>query len=134
MLQFEGTEDLPRPQSEVWQQLNDAGCLAEFIPDRDSVKSATADEVVCIVRPGFSFGRGTLEMTIRVLERTPESEARVNFHSKGVGATSDVEVRFRLEPLAEGCRVHWIAEVKQLTGLLKLVPQGLVRGAAQKIV
>jgi carbon monoxide dehydrogenase subunit G len=134
MLQFEGTEDLPRSPSDVWPQLNDAGRLAEFIPDRESLKSAAADEAVCVVHPGFSFVRGTLEMTIRVLERKPESEARVNFHSKGVGATSDVEVSFRLEPLGEGTRVHWKAEVKQMTGLLRFAPQGLVRGAAQKVV
>ena len=31
-------------------------------------------------------------------------------------------------------RVHWKAEVKQLGGLLKAVPAGLIRGAAQKDV
>lgn len=134
MLQFEGTEDLPRPQNEVWPELSDAVRLAEFVPDRESVVSANQDETVCVVRPGFSFVRGTLEMTVRVLERNPDAEARVGFHSKGVGATSDVEVRFRLEANGEGTRVHWTAEVKQLTGLLKLAPQGLVRGAAQKVV
>src|SRR4051812_46456782 len=126
MLQFEGSEELPRPPGEAWAHLSDASRLAEFVPDRESVTSAAADEATCTVRPAFSFMSGTLEMTVRVLERKPESEARVGFHSKGVGATSDVEVHFRLEPLGEGTRVRWKAEVKQLTGLLKLAPQGLV--------
>ena len=30
--------------------------------------------------------------------------------------------------------MHWIAEVKELGGLLKMVPQGLIRGAAQKVL
>lgn len=135
MLQFQGTEDLPRPPKEVWAQLSEADRLVEFVPDRESVKSAASDEAVCIVHPSLGFMRGNLEMTVRVLERQPENAVRVNFHSKGVGASSDVEVAIRLEPLGElATRVQWTAEVKQLTGLLRMVPQGLVRGAAQKVV
>jgi len=33
-----------------------------------------------------------------------------------------------------GTRVRWVAEVTHLGGLLKLVPQGLVRGAAEKVI
>lgn len=134
MLQFEGTEDLSRPLSEVWPELSEAGRLVEFVPDRESLRSAGADEAECVVKPGFSFMSGTLDMTIRVLERKPQDEARVLFHSKGIGATSDVEVLIRLEPHGDGTRVRWNAEVKQLTGLLKLLPQGLIRAAARKVV
>jgi carbon monoxide dehydrogenase subunit G len=33
-----------------------------------------------------------------------------------------------------GAKVQWHCEVKKLGGLLKMVPSGLIRGAAQKVI
>ena len=56
-------------------------------------------------------------------------------HSKGIGSSSTVEATLVLAALGEtATRVHWVAEVKELGGLLKLVPSGLIRGAAQKVI
>jgi carbon monoxide dehydrogenase subunit G len=38
-----------------------------------------------------------------------------------------------LTPKDTGTHVHWKAEIKNLGGLLKAIPSGLIRGAAQKI-
>jgi carbon monoxide dehydrogenase subunit G len=59
---------------------------------------------------------------------------RLGLQSKGVGSTSEVEVALALAPAGGGTRAHWVADVKSLGGLLKAVPQGLLRGAAEKVI
>src|SRR5207247_1994941 len=91
-------------------------------------------EAVCTIRPGFAFVRGTLELTIRVAEAVPERSVKLLLLSKGIGSSSAVEALLALEPRETGTHVRWQAQVKEMGGLLKMVPQGLVRGAAQKVV
>lgn len=73
-------------------------------------------------------------MTLQVTEKTPPTSARMSLVSKGIGSSSTVEATLALAPQDAGTRMHWIAEVKELGGLLKMVPQGLIRGAAQKVL
>jgi carbon monoxide dehydrogenase subunit G len=54
--------------------------------------------------------------------------------SKGIGSSSEVETALDLSPCEQGTKVAWRAEVKSLGGLLKMVPSGLIRGAAQKVI
>src|SRR5713101_131833 len=85
-------------------------------------------------RPGFAFVRGTLELTVEVVEVTAGAASRLLVHTKGIGSTSDVETILTLAPQGDGTRVHWTAEVQTLGGLLKAIPQGLIKAAAQKVV
>ena len=133
MLHFEGDTDLAPGPAELSAQLGDARFLVQCVPGVEKVTLAEADRAVCTLRPGFSFVRGTLDVTLSVVERN-EEHTRVTIHSKGVGTTSDLEVVLRYAPHDAGTRVHWSADVSQLGGLLKAVPQGLIKGAAQKVV
>ena len=134
MIQFEGDRDLAPPPAAVWARLGDARFLVTCIPDVESVAKSEPSEAVCTIRPGFAFVRGTLELTIRVTEAVPEQSVKVLVRGKGIGNTSAVEALLTLAPQEAGTRVHWQAQVTELGGLLKMVPQGLVRGAAQKVV
>jgi carbon monoxide dehydrogenase subunit G len=69
-----------------------------------------------------------------VVDAVAPSSARYVVASKGIGSTADVEATIALSPQANGSHVRWTAEVKTLGGLLKMVPAGLIRGAAQKVV
>ena len=89
---------------------------------------------MCVLRPGLAFVRGTLELTLRIAEATSPTSVRLSLATKGIGTTSEVEVALALTPQESGSRVNWTAEVKSLGGLLKAVPQGLIRGAAQKVI
>jgi carbon monoxide dehydrogenase subunit G len=60
--------------------------------------------------------------------------AQVILNSRGIGSSADVEASLALSDREGGTRVHWTAEVKSLGGLLKLVPAGLIRGAAEKVI
>jgi carbon monoxide dehydrogenase subunit G len=134
MLRFEGDKDFAQQPSDVWNKLTDARFLLECIPGVESVVKSEADEAVWKLRPGFSFVRGTLDVTLRVADRVPESSARLEAHSKGIGSSSDVEASLAFSPAEAGTRVHWVAEIKTLGGLLKAVPQGLLKASAQKVI
>ena len=134
MVRFEGEKDFPQEPAELWAKLSDARFLVQCIPDVESVKVQESDRAELVLRPGFSFVRGTLDVTLRVVDALAPSSARYLFASKGIGSSSDVEATVALVPQGTGTRVRWTAEVKALGGLLKMVPAGLIRGAAQKVV
>jgi carbon monoxide dehydrogenase subunit G len=134
MLRFEGDRDFPLPPETLWARLTDARFLVACIPDVDKVNEVGPDHASLVLRPSFAFVRGTLEVTLKVADAIPPTGAKVFLHSKGIGSSSSVEAVLALQPHEAGSRVHWTAEVKELGGLLKMVPSGLIRGAAQKVV
>jgi carbon monoxide dehydrogenase subunit G len=134
MVRFEGDRDFRQEPAEVFARLTDARFLVQCIPDVEAVTHAEADEAALVVRPGFAFVRGTLELTLRVADVVPPASARLLLSSKGIGSSSEVEAVLTLAPQEGGTHVHWTAEVKSLGGLLKMVPSGLIRGAAEKLV
>jgi 2-furoyl-CoA dehydrogenase large subunit len=134
MLHFEGDKDFGRPPAEVWAKLSDARFLVQCIPGGEVIGQPEPAVAVAKLRPGFSFVRGTLEVTIRVAEATPDTLVRLALLSKGIGASSDVESALSLTPQGDGTRLHWTADVKTLGGLLKMVPKGLIQGAAESVI
>jgi carbon monoxide dehydrogenase subunit G len=134
MLHFEGDRDLAKPPAEVWSRLSDARFLVQCIPDAQITGEPTLTTATCKVRPGLAFVRGTLEITLRVEEAVEPTSVRLMLDSKAIGAWSTVEANLAIAAHEEGLRIHWTADVKTLGGLLKLVPQGLIRGAAQSVI
>jgi carbon monoxide dehydrogenase subunit G len=134
MVRFEGEKVFPQAPAELWAKLTDARFLVQCIPDVESVKEQHADHAELVLRPGFSFVRGTLDVSLRVHDAVSPTAARYVVASKGIGSSADVEATVALAPEGTGTRVRWTAEVKTLGGLLKMVPSGLIRGAAQKVV
>jgi carbon monoxide dehydrogenase subunit G len=134
LLQFEGDKTFPLPPTDVFAKLSDARFLVECIPGRESVTLSEQKKAVCTQRPGFAFVRGTIELTIEVVETTPDTSIRFSQQGKGIGSSSTVETVVTLAPADGGTQVHWKAEVQNLGGLLKAIPNGLIRGAAQKVI
>ena len=134
MMHFEGTKKLPVSLAAVWQKLSDARFLVRCIPDIEAVSESQAERAVCTIRPGFAFVRGSLELTLHIAEAVPESKIRLLVHTKGIGSTSDVEITLTLAQQDAGTRVEWMAAVASLGGLLKAMPQGLIKAAAQKVI
>jgi carbon monoxide dehydrogenase subunit G len=135
MLRFEGDRDFPHAPAALFALLSDARFLVQCIPDVESAPVVEADRAQLVLRPGFSFVRGTLEVSLRVVDAVAPQSFRVVCDGRGIGSSNAVEASLQFLPLQEGgARVHWVAEVTSLGGLLKLVPHGLVRGAAEKVV
>jgi carbon monoxide dehydrogenase subunit G len=133
MLHLQGSQDFAKPVAEVWAKLSDARLLAPCIPGVETIKQADADTAVCVIRPGFTFIRGTLELTLRVRERVPDSLVRLQMNGKGIGSTTEVTAVLNFQPREGGSRVEWTADVT-LGGLLRAVPSGLIQAAAQKVI
>jgi carbon monoxide dehydrogenase subunit G len=134
MLRFEGDRDFSQPPAELWTCLTDPRFLVECIPDVEKVTELSPDHAALVLRPSFAFVRGSLEVTLDIVDKAAPETARVLIKSKGIGSSSAVEAALALAPQGGGTRVHWAVEVKELGGLLKMVPSGLIRGAAQKVV
>lgn len=134
MLHFEGEKDYSLPIEQVFEKLTDARFLLDCVGGVEAVARQEADEAVWTLRPNLGFVRGTLETTLQVRERQPPTAARLQVVSKGIGSGSEVCVDLTLTEKAGGTAVHWSADVTSLTGLLKAVPSGLLKGAAQKVI
>jgi carbon monoxide dehydrogenase subunit G len=133
-LNFEGDKQFARPPADVWNKLSDARFLVQCIPNAEVVGAPVETSAVCKLRPGFAFVRGTLEVTLSVVDKAEPTSVRLGLHSKGIGASSDVEAVLGVAARNGGTAIHWTADVKSLGGLLKLLPQGLIRGAAQSVI
>ncbi|HEX3316169.1 MAG TPA: SRPBCC family protein [Gemmataceae bacterium] len=133
-MRFEGERNYALPPAALFDRLGDARLLVQAVPDATVTGTPTLDEAHCTVRPSFSFTRGNLDVTLRVADRQPTSALRFSLVSKTLGGGADVEVALQLTPNDAGTKVAWTAELVRLTGLLKMVPTGLIRGAAQKII
>ena len=134
MSRFEGDQDLPQPPTDLWPKLTDPNFLVRCVPGIEKVSQLESNRAVFILRPGLAFMRGTLEVTMEIAEAVANQSARFNLLSKGIGSTSDVQATLAFQPHEKGSRIHWTAEIRQLGGLLKAVPGGLIQAAARKVI
>jgi len=134
MLHFEGERDFPLSPIDLFTKLRDARFLVTCIPDASVEGEPALDKAVCLLRPGFSFAKGTLVTTIEIVDAKEPTDLRYLLSSKGIGSSSEVATVLTIVPNKAGSKVHWSAEIQQLGGLLKAVPSGLIRGAAQKTI
>lgn len=133
-MHFEGDRDFTLAPAALFAKLSDAAFLVSCVPDGTVVGQPQRDKAMCTVQPGLSFVRGTLEVTIAVVEAREPADIKLLLSSKGIGSTSDVESVMKIAEVHAGSRVHWTVDVTKLGGLLKMVPSGLIRGAAQKTI
>ena len=134
MLQFDGKKTLVQNSETCWTKLCDAGFLGRCIPNAESVIQSGPNKIQIKLRPGVSFVRGTLDVTIQIEKGEPGKSVRYSIHSRAIGSTSDAAATVRLEPAPVGTEVQWIVVIKTLGGLLKAVPQGLIKASAQKVI
>ena len=133
MIHFEGVESYSAPPAALYPKLSDAGFLVGCLPDAE-VHEATPDKAVWKLKPKLSFLTGSLDTTLTVMERVPGESVKYRIAGKAIGAASVVEALLTLKPDGDGTAVHWSADITELTGLLKMVPKGLVQSAAQKVI
>ncbi len=134
MIHFEGERQFTRPVAEVAAKLSDASFLVTCIANVEEIVSATPARVIWKLRPGFSFVRGTLTITMDIIERVPDSSVKVKIFSKGIGASTTVIADLKFAAREAGSAVQWVADITKITGLLKMVPKGLIQSTAAKVI
>jgi len=134
MIHFEGDKDYPLGPADLWVKLSDCRFLAQCVPGMVSIKDAQPESAVCVLKPGFSFARSTLDVTLNRLEAIPETVLRYQIDGKGIGSSSRVVATLSLAPQEKGTKLHWIADITELGGLLRAVPQGLIKASAERVI
>jgi uncharacterized protein len=134
MIHFEGVQTFPLPVAEVAAKLSDAGFLAHCVPDAH-VAEATPDKSVGKLKPKLSFLTGSLTLNADVIARDPGKSVSFQIVTKTIGASSTVIARLEFkEAEGGGMAVHWSGDIVAVTGLLKMVPKGLMEGSANKVI
>src|SRR4051812_43830427 len=70
-LTFGGEETFSVPPERLFAALTDLDQLTKIIPDLVSSERIDERTLKCVVRPGFSFLRGTLKLQISIIDRQP---------------------------------------------------------------
>jgi len=134
MLQFKGEKKLGQDPQTCWTKLTDLQFFRQCISNIESASQPGPDQVQFKLRPGVSFVRGTLEVTVKVERTEIGKSARYIIKSRSIGISSDAEAILSVEPGPGGTHLQWTVVIKTLGGLLKAVPQGLIKASAQKVI
>lgn len=134
MAKFQGEQAFPPPPDAVAAKLADPAFLLACLPDVEQ-PAATADRGTFRLRPKLAFMTGHLDVTLDVTARDPGRSADFKVFSKAIGATSTVLAKLEFAPAdGGGTAVRWAGEITEVTGLLKMVPKGLMQATAQKVI
>jgi carbon monoxide dehydrogenase subunit G len=131
-LQFGGEETFDLPPERLFAQLTDLDRVAKAIPDLVSSRLVDPKNLDCVIRPGFSFLRGTLRLHVAIVELKPPESALFRFVTRGIGAEISVESQLHLSPESTGTRLIWSAAVVELKGLVATLSRSLITAAAEK--
>jgi carbon monoxide dehydrogenase subunit G len=134
MIHFEGDKTFPLQVAEAAAKLSDAGFLANCLPDAQ-VSEATPDRAAWKLRPKLAFLTGSLNVEMTATAREVGKSVAFKVFAKAIGASSTVVTNLTFaEAPGGGTAVHWAGDLTEVTGLLKMVPKGLLQGAAQKVI
>jgi hypothetical protein len=133
-LTFGGEETLAAPPERVFDLLTDLDQLAATIPDLVSAEKTDERTLQCVVRPGFSFLRGTLRVTIVLGEIERPVSAAMHVAAKGIGTQIGIESHIRIAADPAGTKLTWTAEVVELKGLVATVGRSLITAAAEQVI
>lgn len=133
-LTFGGEEILPAAPERVFDLLTNLEQLSATIPDLVSAERTDDRTLQCVVRPGFSFLRGTLRVTIVLGELHRPDSAAMHVAAKGIGTQIGVASQIRISPDPAGAKLAWTAEVTELKGLAATVGRTLISAAADQVI
>jgi carbon monoxide dehydrogenase subunit G len=133
MIHFEGEKTFSRPLPDVAAKLSDVGFLVGCLTDAQ-VSEVGPDRAVWKLRPKLSFLTGSLEVKLEAVGRDPGKSVTYKVSSRAIGATSTVNVVLGFREADGGTAVPWAGDLVEVTGLLKMVPKGLLQATAQKVI
>jgi carbon monoxide dehydrogenase subunit G len=131
-LTFGGEEHFAASPDRVFALLTDLGVLARLMPDLVSAKRIDERTLDCVVRPGVSFLRGTLRLSISLAELKPPESAAMHLTARGIGTKIGVESQLNLHADPAGTKLVWSSKVVELSGLVATISRWLIAAAAQQ--
>jgi carbon monoxide dehydrogenase subunit G len=122
------------PPKRLFAALTDLGQLSKTIPDLVSSEQIDERTLQCVVRPGFSFLRGTLRLTISLVDTRPPESATMTAAAAGIGAQILVASDLQIVPTPAGSQLTWSASIVELKGLVATISRPLISAAAEQVV
>jgi carbon monoxide dehydrogenase subunit G len=134
MIHFEGDQSFPLPLAEVASKLSDISFLVKCLPDSE-IAEAGPDRAVWKMRPRLTFLTGSLTTEMTTVSREAGHSVAYRVFTKAIGATSTVTTALEFRESEDGgATIHWTGDLVEVTGLLKVVPKGLLQGTARKVI
>jgi carbon monoxide dehydrogenase subunit G len=133
-LTFGGHETFSASPEQVFAALTDPDRLPRLIPDLVSAEKVDDCTLNCVVRPGFSFLRGTLRMTISIVDMNPPRTASMKVSATGIGAQIAVASSLEIAAADSGATLTWSATVTELKGLVATLSRPLISAAADQVI
>jgi len=133
-IEFGGEERFAASPARLYSLLTDLDAMARTIPDLVSSEKVDERTMKCVVRPGFSFLRGTMRLTISLGECQPPKSATMDVAARGIGVSMNVAAQLRVAPEDGGSRLTWTARIEELKGLISAVSPGLITAAADQVI
>lgn len=139
-LEISGEETFNAPPDRVFALLTNLQTLATTIPDLESSELVDVGTLRCVVKPGFSFLRGTLKLSISLVDESPpvegqpEGTAGMEVEAAGVGTNLGIFSEMHVLPTEDGgTLLRWNAKVHTLKGLVATVSKPLIQAAAGQV-
>jgi len=132
--EFGGEEHFSASPEKLFELLTNLDAMAATIPDLVSAEKVDERTMKCVVRPGFSFLRGTMKLTISLGEVQRPESAAMSVAAQGIGVSMNVISQLNISPAEGGSRLDWTARIQELKGLISAVSPGLIKAAADQVI
>ncbi len=132
MSELTGTERLTAPVAWVGANLADAAFLAGCLPDA-TMLDVTPDRARFQVKPKLSIFSGTVEIELLRQDST-ETIIRYQLVATAPGAGSTLEVELHLDAESDSTQIRWYATHREIRGMLKMVPKGVLHAMMRPII
>ncbi len=133
-LEFGGTEQFAAAPERLYALLTDLDAMAGTIPDLVSSERVDPRTLKCVVRPGFSFLRGTMRLTISLGETTPATSAAMSVAAQGIGVGMNIVSQLTISSQGAGSQLDWKAQITERKGLISAVSPALISAAADQVI
>ncbi len=134
-IQFGGEEQFDAPAERVFTLLTDLDGLPRMIPDLVSAERVDDRSLRCVVRPGFSFLRGTLKVAISLDEMQPPTSASMTVAAQGIGVSMRIASHLEIEREgADRSKLSWRATLAEVKGLAAALSPSLLKAAADQVI
>lgn len=132
--EFGGQEQFRAAPQALFGLLTNLDSMAATIPDLVSAEKVDDHTMKCVVRPGFSFLRGTMKLNLSLGETTPPERATMHIDAQGIGVAMKVISQLSIAPREDGSQLDWTATIVERKGLISAVSPSLIRAAADQVI
>ena len=127
--EFGGEERFAAAPERLFAVVTDLETLSENIPNLVSAERSDEHTLKCVVKPGFSFLRGTLKLTISLADLEPPTAAAMTIAAQGIGSAMQIVSRLQIAPDGAGSLLQWQAKIERASQAVCCGPPPIRRSA-----